>query len=635
MSVKGIKVSDSSLENATPRESIHDGIPSEICSSTNIKKKTEPDDAAKTCSSEFHHNLPNSELTYVEKDDSTDLLLLEISSREMINESSPKRLDKTSLLELADLSIVMPPKSSRDLTSATTIVRNFTKLDFGDKIASSLSIGQATYEPSKTTSITDFLGPDTTFSPKSVQQPASVAIEFRNNTRFRSLRMKFIRSMSWRSFITPEQRTGKQARVLLDGTLDVTLPPISKNDICKVVKMVIISSTLETTVFVIWAGFCRYRWLWWFEYIRGGLLWASPWFALSSTAILFLVSDRHKIRNQYLALNFVVVFIIVNSIYFLKYWLDLNPLGFVTGLLASLSSIILCPWMIIKWARLKKRYKLKWIALQFALMWSVCTYLLNLIILRMDSHGAMIFCAAFPFVCIPMTASVQWTIQKMLMGTADNNLLVTFFGMLWNVNLEGVRFLSFVALIVQAVDVGWNISSMSFVIGNLMANLIGKIWNLGGVRFLLMPKLTPCFYDYEGEILKKVYHSTETVTEYSAPILWMIITLFEGIPVCSGMLIPTEAHEEKQQRMSTFWNLCYRNIFIILGVYIGSSLLSDWISYRISLIHRRMTLVSVYGMAPCFMTVLALINGYFLIYTFSNFSIVTEILLTREGVIEL
>merc|ERR1719233_486244 len=246
----------------------------------------------------------------------------------------------------------------------------------------------------------------------------------------------------------------------------------------------------------------------------------------------------------------------------------------------------------------------------------------------------MIFCAAFPFVCIPMTASVQWTIQKMLIGTADNNLLVTFFGMLWNVNLEGVRFLSFIALIIQAVHVGWNISSMCLVIGNLIANLITKIWNLGGVRFLLMPKLTPCCYNYEGEILKKVYYSTQTVTEYSAPVLWMIITIFEGIPVCSGMLIPIEANEEKQQRMSTFWNLCYRNIYIILGIYVGSSLLSDLISYRISLIHSRMTLVSVYDIAPFFMTVLALINGYFLLYTFSNFSIVTEILLTREGVIE-
>jgi len=634
MSAKGIKVSDSSFENATSREHVYDGIPSETCASPNIKTKTERDYADKTCRSEIHLNLPSSELTCVEKDDSADVSLREILilPGKMMKESSPKRSGKASASELADLSFVemMKSTSPRDLTTATTSVNNLVKLE-----PTSWSLGQVTQEPSRTVSTPDFSGHDSNFSLKSVHRPASMARDFRHNTRFQSLRRKFIRNMRWRTFITPEQRTGKQARVLLDGTLDVTLPPISKNDICKVVKMVIISSTLETTVFVIWFAFSRYRRQWWFEFVRGGLLWASPWFALSSTTILFLVSDRHNTRNQYLALNFLVVYIIVNSIYFFRYWLDLHPLGFVTGLLGSLSSIILCPWLIIKWARLRKFYKFKWIALQFVFMYSVCSYLLNLIILRMDSHGAMIFCATFPFVLIPMTASVQWTIQKMLIGTADNNLLVTFFGMLWNVNLEGVRFLSFIALIIQAVHVGWNISSMCLVIGNLIANLITKIWNLGGVRFLLMPKLTPCCYNYEGEILKKVYYSTQTVTEYSAPVLWMIITIFEGIPVCSGMLIPIEANEEKQQRMSTFWNLCYRNIYIILGIYVGSSLLSDLISYRISLIHSRMTLVSVYDIAPFFMTVLALINGYFLLYTFSNFSIVTEILLTREGVIEL
>jgi len=127
--------------------------------------------------------------------------------------------------------------------------------------------------------------------------PASMALNFRHDSRFRSLRKKITKAMAWGVNITSEQRTGKAASILLDGRLDVTLPPLSWNDIGKMLNMVIISGMLATTIFSISTVFFRYRREWWFEFIRGGLLWASPWFALISTTILFLGSDRHPRKN--------------------------------------------------------------------------------------------------------------------------------------------------------------------------------------------------------------------------------------------------------------------------------------------------------------------------------------------------
>lgn len=169
-------------------------------------------------------------------------------------------------------------------------------------------------------------------------------------------------------------------------------------------------------------------------------------------------------------MNFVVVYIVVSIICFLRYYLDLHDLLFVAGLLSALCSVIVCPWIIIEYACLTRVCKFKWMIPQLAVMYSVCSYLLHLIISSMDIQSAMLFCTAIPFVFMLVKAGAQKTITKMLKGTVDNKLLVTFFGMLWNVNLEGVKFLSFVALIIQAVKAGWKHGSMLPVIGNLMAN---------------------------------------------------------------------------------------------------------------------------------------------------------------------
>jgi len=260
--------------------------------------------------------------------------------------------------------------------------------------------------------------------------PASMALNFRHDSRFRSLRKKITKAMAWGVNITSEQRTGKAASILLDGRLDVTLPPLSWNDVGKMLNMVIISGMLATTIFSILAVYFRYRREWWFEFIRGGLLLASPWFALISTTILFLGTDRHPRRKWLLLMNFVLVYIVVSIICFLRRYLDLHELLFVAGLLSALSSVIFCPWIIIEYARLTRLCKFKWMIPQLAAMYSVCSYLLHLIISSMDIQSAMIFCTAIPFVFLLVKACAQWTITKMLKGTVDNKLLVTFFGML-------------------------------------------------------------------------------------------------------------------------------------------------------------------------------------------------------------
>jgi len=458
-----------------------------------------------------------------------------------------------------------------------------------------------------------------------------MARNFRRDSRFKSLQIKVNKAMTWGAIITPEQRTGKSASILLDGALDVTLPPISCNDLCKMLKMVIISGTLATTIFSIAAVWFRYREEWWFRFIRGGLLWASPWFALISTTILALGSDRHPRRKQLLVMNFILVYIVIAVICFFQYWMEFDKLVFATLVLGMLSAVIVCPLIIIKWARLTRLCKFNWMVLQLATMYAVCSYLLHIIILSMHNQIAMLFCSAISLVFLLVRTCGQYTIRKMLMGTVDNTLLVTFFGMLWNVNLEGVRFLSFVALIIRAVEVGWTSSSTALVIGSLTANFLTKVWTVGGLRFLLLPNLMPCWYDYDEESLEKAYYSTRTVTEYSAPLVWMTITIFQGIPVCDGLLIPINADEHKEERMLAFWKLCYENLYIILSLDIVCDLIFDLASFRISQLHRRMVSGSVYRVdLPCLLTVLSLINGYFLLDTILTFSLVTEKLLYAE-----
>eukprot|EP00495_Collosphaeridae_sp_1-RS-2012_P009058 TRINITY_DN9118_c0_g1_i1.p1 TRINITY_DN9118_c0_g1~~TRINITY_DN9118_c0_g1_i1.p1 ORF type:complete len:280 (+),score=-6.99 TRINITY_DN9118_c0_g1_i1:332-1171(+) len=225
--------------------------------------------------------------------------------------------------------------------------------------------------------------------------PASMALNFRDDSRFRSLRKKITKQWPG-SNITSEQRNGKAASILLDGRLDVTLPPLSWNDIGKMLSMVIISGMLATTILSILSVYFRYRGEWWFKFIRGGLLLTSPWFALISTTILFLGSDRHPRRKQLLLMNFVLVYIVVSIICFLRYYLDLHELLFVAGLLSALSSVIVCPWIIIEYARLTRLCKFKWMIPQLAAMYSVCSYLLHLIISSMDIQSAMIFSTAIP-----------------------------------------------------------------------------------------------------------------------------------------------------------------------------------------------------------------------------------------------
>jgi len=218
-----------------------------------------------------------------------------------------------------------------------------------------------------------------------------------------------------------------------------------------------------------------------------------------------------------------------------------------------------------------------------------------------------------------------------LRGTVDNTLLVTFFGMLWNVNFEGVRFLSFIALILKVVQGSWSSKSTALVIVHLLLNLMANMWTVGGLRFLLMPKLAPCLYDREGEVLDKAYYSTRYVTQYSAPLVWLTFALFEGTTVFDRILFP-ENDEELDRRVKAFWQLCYKHIYIIFGVYVTSEFIFDLISFRISQLHQKTVTGSVYRVdLPGLLTVLALINGFFLIDTFRQFTEVTENLLYQQG----
>jgi len=617
-----IIISCSSLENVTANERVYDGLPSEISFSANSEERTNTNDA---------HNFRVSEvLSSDESDDSTNMSLFKITSEAIEKESLQKSM---YILRLAEVdSVEEEPISLKDHTTARTCASSSTKLDFNEQTSSSWTDGEAA-EPA---SMQDPSWFDPVVSHQTIQTPTSMALNFRRDTWFLSLRRQLLRNMSWETVISDEQRSGKTARMLLDGKLDVTLAPFSWVDLCIILKMVIISGSLVATFFSFLAAYYKYRREWWFQFIRGGLLWGSPWFASISTTILFLGCDHHTTRKRLLIINTIVVYTIANSAYFFKYWLDLQDRVFGPLFLCTLSSIIICPWTIIKCARLTKLCKFKWMIAQLVGMYSVCSYLLHLIILSLDIKIAMIFCSAIPFVSLVVKTCAKYTIQKMLIGTVDNKLLVTFFAMLWNVNLEGVRFLSYVALMIQAMKFGWKNYSILLVVGNLMGNWIGKIWTLGGLRFLLMPKLMPCCWSYEGEILAKTYYSTRSVTEYTAPLVWMIMTIFDGIPICGGLIIPEKTEEQKEDRMLVFWSLCYENIFIILSVYIGCGVIADFISYRISLFHHRMTYSSVYRIDPPFLNVvLALINGYFLLYTYYTFSLVTENLLTRSGIIEI
>jgi len=214
-----------------------------------------------------------------------------------------------------------------------------------------------------------------------------------------------------------------------------------------------------------------------------------------------------------------VVFIAFSAVIFLKYYLAFSHIILAVALIGPLLSTIFCPMILTIMVPLTRLCKFGWIVPQIVVIYGTCSFVLRVIFLNIDEHISFILILVIPLIFLLVESWAQWAIRKTLMGSVDNTFLVAVFGMLWNANLEGVRFLSFVTLILRAVEAKWNKNSTAPVIGNFVATGLTKVWTLGGLRFFLMPRILPCQYKSESEVLSKSYYSIGTVTEYSAPIV--------------------------------------------------------------------------------------------------------------------
>jgi len=312
---------------------------------------------------------------------------------------------------------------------------------------------------------------------------------------------------------------------------------------------------------------------------------------------------------------------------FLKYFLDFSNILHAVAMFASSLFVILCPFFITSKMSITRLCNFGWIVPQAVVIWAFCSFVLRTIFLNIDYQIALVIFSGISLLFLLVENFGLWAIRKTLVGTVDNTLLATFFGMLWNGNLEGIRFLSFVSLILKAIEGKWNSSSTALVLGSLLSNLLSNIWTLGGLRFLLTPMVAPCCYNQESVMFHKAYYSARTVTEYTAPLVWLIFAF--GMPFGNQLSFPTEVDEEMDARMLAYWRLCRKHAFIICSIYLGCEVVFDYSSYRISRLHQTLMSASVYNLNPWFLIELGVLNGFYLIGTYKTFSIVSEHLLNE------